>query len=322
MSVSLVSLAAGLLRVNEREVEFERRGFNCPRPESRRHLEQVGRSFLQGYHRALRGPVDAPLLASLEQVDPVYRGFAFEGAGMACGVLDALSPWKKDRFATLLAAAPRQVYLLYVGLGWAWARLPWKKRGLPRGLTRLDPLLGWLVADGLGFHETYFHPDRTLRRQQRPRWGGYAERAFDQGVGRAIWFASGADVSRIRELVTVFPVERRRDLWGGVGLAMAYAGGAPAHEAALVMEAAGNFAPEVAQGVAFGAQARHLAGNITPQAEGVCQVVWGRSASETAVFTDQALAQVADLRSAGAYEAWRNRLAEMWRQAAVVATTR
>jgi predicted phage gp36 major capsid-like protein len=103
---------------------------------------------------------------------------------------------------------------------------------------------------------------------------------------------------------------------------MAYAGGAPAHEAALVMEAAGNFAPEVAQGVAFGAQARHLAGNITPQAEGVCQVVWGRSASETAVFTDQALAQVADLRSAGAYEAWRNRLAEMWRQAAVVATTR
>jgi hypothetical protein len=319
MALPFLSLAPVLLRVDDREVEFQRRGFDCPRPEARSHLEQVGRSFLQGYHRALQGRVDAPLLAALEQVDPVYRGFAFEGAGMACGLLDALSPLRKNRFATLLAAAPRHVYLLYVGLGWAWARLPWKKHGLVRGLRGLDPLLGWLVADGLGFHETYFHPGVILQRQQRPRWGGYAERAFDQGVGRAIWFASGAEASRIRTLVTAFPVERRRDLWGGVGLAMAYAGGAPAEEARVVLEIAGEFAAEVAQGVAFAAQARCLAGNLTPPAESVCQIVWGRSASDTAALTDQALALVADPRSPKAYDGWRSRLAEMWRQTAPVA---
>jgi hypothetical protein len=40
---------------------------------------------------------------------------------------------------------------------------------------------------------------------------------------------------------------------------------------------------------------------------------------EAVGLTDTAPAQVADERSAGAYEAWRNRLAEMWRQAAPAA---
>jgi len=312
MTLSFMSLAPVLLRVDDREVEFQRRGFECPRESSRHHLERIGRSFLHGYHRALHGPVDAGLLGFLDEVDPVYRGFAYEGAAMACGLLDALSPLRKKRFASLLSAAPRHVYLLYVGLGWAWARLPWKKYGLPTGLRRLDPLLGWLVADGLGFHQTYFHPAVTLHRQQRPRWGGYAERAFDQGVGRAIWFASGAAVNRIRALVTAFPRERQSDLWGGVGLAMAYAGGAPADEALLVLQTAGDDAAEVAQGVAFGAQARFLAGSLTSHTEAVCQAVWGRSAPETARLTDTALAEVADRHSPEAYASWRHQLRRMW----------
>ena len=45
----------------------------------------------------------------------------------------------------------------------------------------------------------------------------------------------------------------------------------------------------------------------------------GLHVMEAVGLTDTAPAQVADERSAGAYEAWRNRLAEMWRQAAPAA---
>ena len=113
--------------------------------------------------------------------------------------------------------------MMHVGLGWALARL---RRSVTPYLARLDPLLGWLVVDGYGFHEGYFDWPRYIERRAIPsRLNGYERRVFDQGLGRSLWFVKGADVAAVASAIDTFPSARRDDLWSGVGLACAYAGG-------------------------------------------------------------------------------------------------
>src|SRR5215471_5482166 len=139
-----------LLRINPREVEFERRGFACTRPGIRERLEHIGRVFLQGYHAALKQDDQEALALHLNQVAPEYQGFAYEGAGMALALLDGLSPLKtRQRFLRFVAGAGRShIFILPVGAGWAYARLPWLRRNIESRLRELDPILSSLAIDG------------------------------------------------------------------------------------------------------------------------------------------------------------------------------
>jgi len=185
-----VWLRRRLLAISPEEASFARRGFSAGDPRVRERLEGIGRTFLRGYHLALEDPLADPLGARLNSIDNEHRGFAFEGAAMALGLLDRLTPWHRDRIRNFLAgpAAPH-TYLVHVGYGWALARL---KRSVEKHLAGLDPLLGWLALDGYGFHEGYFHGRETVERQAVPvRLKGYYRRGFDQGLGRSLWFVKG-----------------------------------------------------------------------------------------------------------------------------------
>ncbi|MET0396337.1 MAG: DUF1702 family protein, partial [Longimicrobiaceae bacterium] len=227
-----------LVGIDAAEATFARRGFACGCPATRRRLEGVGLAFLGGYHAALEEDGAAELGARLEGAEPALRGFAFEGAAMGLALLDRLAPWRRDRLRTFLRGpgAPH-VYMVHVGAGWALARL---RRGFAGPPRDMDPLLGWLAADGYGFHEGYFHPARYARGGAAPgRVSGYARRVFDQGLGRSLWFVHGADPGRISAAVAGFAPGRRGDLWSGAGLACAYAGAAEAGAAAALADAAG-----------------------------------------------------------------------------------
>src|SRR5207247_986244 len=133
---------------------------------------------------------------ALERVEIELRGFAFEGAAMGLALLDRLTPWKAQRWRSF-ARGPGEphAYMVHVGAGLALARLR-KSLRLDRG--DLDPLLRWLVADGYGFHEGFFRwADRSRPLPAPERARGYARRAFDQGLGRSLWFSCGADPGRI-----------------------------------------------------------------------------------------------------------------------------
>src|SRR5262249_3287757 len=158
------------------------------------------------------------------------------------------------RWAGLLQERPEHRYMIYVGAGWAVARL---KRSLARAVKRRDPLLGWLVADGWGFHQTYFFPAQWGSGQKRMAAGaGYLARAVDQGIGRALWFVAGADPERVANRIGRFAFDRHADLWSGVGLAATYAGGCAPHELPALVELAGEHRPQLAQGAAFAVTAR------------------------------------------------------------------
>ena len=288
------------------DATFARRGFRPGDPPARLRLEEIGRTFIEGYNAALDGGGVDTIAARLESVPAEPRGFAYEGAAMALALLDGLTPWSRGRFPALLnGPGYRHVYMFHVGAGWALARLPW---GRAATLGGLSPLLRWLAWDGYGFHQGYFHWPRYVASAAPNRLGGYAARAFDQGLGRSLWFVEGADVARVGARVASFPAGRRRDLWSGVGLACAYAGGVDRGAVEALWESSPCRA-ELAQGAACAAKARHRAGNPAAHTESACRVFCGVGAAEAAGATDVALAGLPDGGEVGLgvprYEAWR-----------------
>lgn len=307
------ALRRALFGISPEETSFARRGFRVSPGVNagpvRERLEGVGRYFVHGYHAALEDGRPVPLAARIEaEVERDFRGFAYEGAGMALALLDALIPGRRDRLARFLEGpGSAHAYIVHVGAGWVLGRLPLSPERL---LPRLDPVLGWLALDGYGFHEGFFHWPRSVDGHEVPRKvRGYARRGFDQGLGRSLWFVESADVERIPRTIGAFPPERRPDLWSGTGLACGYAGGRPRADVEALLRAASPYAPQLAQGVTFAAKARERAGIVTVYTTLACQVICGMSAAGAAALTDEALRGLpADRPGEPAFEVWRRRI--------------
>jgi hypothetical protein len=294
--------------VDDDDAAFVRRGFRCGKPPVQKQLEQVGRTFLSGYRAALAQDAMVDLVKVLDVHELELRGFAYEGAAMGLAILDVMTPGRRDRLRNFLAGPSlSHVYMAHVGAGWALARLPF---GWGRILEQLDPLLISLAFDGYGFHKGYFSGPQGFSKQVASRWiKGYARRAFDQGLGRALWFVEGADVAGVSDTVSGFSIARQADLWSGIGLVAAYAGGMDNLELGSLQSRAGQFRPHLAQGAAFAAKARSRAGNLVGHTERACRVLIGRSAKEAAEITDAALTAIT--RQVGGpepYESWRARI--------------
>lgn len=306
-------IARRLLAISPRETSFAVRGFRWDAEEIRERLEGIAGTFVRGYHAALE--TDPPALAERLDREPAFgRGWAYEGAAMALALLDVLTGWRRGRLHRLLdGAGDAHVYILNVGAGWVLGRLPISPSRL---LARLDPVNGWLALDGYGFHEGFFHARDSFARQRVPRKvSGYARRAFDQGLGRSLWFVEGANAGRIAAVITAFPPERRPDLWSGVGLACGYAGGVPREEIEALRRAAGSSAAELAQGTAFAAEARARAGHVPEHTDLACQVLCGTGAAEAAaVARDTGIGLPPDTPEVPAFEAWRRRIQSHFRK--------
>ena len=301
-------LNRALFGISPEEASFARRGFQNTTPAKRAHLEKIGRTFITGYLASLETrPLDA-LAERLNAVAAEFRGFAFEGAGMGLALTDHVWRRRSPKFRQFLEGpGAAHCYMLHVGYGWALARLPWLRRHPERSLHSYDERLGWLILDGYGFHEGYFHWRSAIQDMRVPKTlFGAAARVFDQGLGRSLWFYNGADVQRAASCVHRFAPQRRPDLWSGLGLAATYAGGAGEQELSDLMHLAGEHRSHLAQGAAFAAKARHFAGNQTPHTGIACRLFCGLASSQAAELTDSALAAI---RRPGAapepYEAWR-----------------
>lgn len=305
ISSPLSAARLALFGISPREAEFSVRGFRSTDPARRDRLETVGRSFVAGYNAAIAAGCGEAAVEPLAEFREELRGFVVEGAAMGLALLDIVTPWPRRRFAAFVAGpAQPYIYLAYVGAGWALARTSWRLGGR---LGRLDPLLRWLMMDGYGFHAGYFHPDRAIDRHWRPSLpSGYGANAFDQGLGRALWFAMGASGEAVREAVETFSPERRPDLWSGVGLAAAYAGGAGSAELADLARAAGGCRLDLGQGAAFAAAAHLRAGSIPDHTEAACLMLCGMDGDKAAAVTAAARSDPGSDPAGRHYEAWRS----------------
>ncbi|MEV5823867.1 DUF1702 family protein [Micromonospora harpali] len=321
MAGTIRALRRRVLTPDVKETLVSTRGFHVKNPESRTILETVGSSFLTGLSSAAGARRVTDVDTDLAPLPTRFQGFAYEGAAMGFALVDALTPGAPRRSAEFLAGTgDRHVYMAYVGIGWALARLPkflWR-RALA-GAT--DPLLRWLVHDGYGFHQAYFHTAEYVHGQRAvtdfpwPPEGptAYTARAIDQGIGRATWFVAGCDPTVAADLIDRFPAARHEDLYSGAGLAATYAGGCTADELRLFLARSGEHAPFVAQASAFAAQARIRAGLLVPHTELATQVFCRASAADAGRVTDELIPAGPDASGLPAYEVWRRAVAARFR---------
>ena len=295
-----------LFGISLNEIRCSTRGFNVDSPEIKTNIEKVGESFVAGYHAALTNANPSPLQQNLQTVKKDFRGFAYEGAGMAIALLDILTPWRANKLDSFIAGTGKpHSYMIHIGAGWAMAKIPW---GMAY-LKTMDPLLRWLAIDGYGFHQGYFHWPASVSQQKVPRAiKGYAKQAFDQGLGRSLWFINGANPALIAKTIQTFPEQRHADLWSGIGLATGYAGGVNRDSLESVLKLAIPYQAELAQGVAFAAKARLRADNPVAHTELACQVICGMDAIAAAKITDDALHHLAAQDEIPAYQIWRQKI--------------
>lgn len=318
MNLSVGQLYRAVFGLAAREKDFSHRRFRGGTDRTHARIEQIIGAFIGGYNQALLTSEPVELTRHLDGGEAELRGFAYEAAAMALGLLDLLTPWQRQRWALFVhgsavreqgyrGLAGRHRYMAYIGYGLALARL---KRPVAPALAHFDPELGWLTMDGYGFHQGFFDFERYVDRQQLPEgFSGYTRRGFDQGLGRSLWFTEGADPDRIPRVIAAFPQERQPDLWSGVGLACAYAGGVEAQAIRLLQTASATHAPHFAQGIAFAALTRVEAGNLAGQTELACRTVWGSAAPAVAEWAQAAMADFpADAPHGDRYEITRGRL--------------
>lgn len=302
------SLIQRFAKIDPREVEFEHREFACTDPAVQARLENIGGVFLHGYHAALQDAEQSVLAHKLDRVDQEHRGFAYEGAAMALSLLDGIS-LRRNAFSCFAAGAGKQhIFMLHVGAGWAYARLPWLRWRIESVIRKLHPVLRWLVMDGYGFHQGYFHFKAQFQSgNSAARLSQNARHVFYQGLGRSLWFVNGADVREIAGTISRFPSTYHSDAWSGVGLACAYAGGLAQDEIAQIRHRSGLHASALAQGAAFAAKARALAGNPAQHTEAACIVLCGMRAEEASALCDETFSQI-DLLHPCPYQHWRELL--------------
>jgi hypothetical protein len=297
-------------------VSFASRGFPAAGSASADQLEAIPEAVVCGFEWAIAGATVPELHRRLRLMDPEHQGVGYEGAAMACTILDSV---RGHRTPELLSGPGERHFLLaYIGIGFAMARLPrplWKKILPDLSHSRYHPTMSWLVVDGYAFDLAYFHTERWVDRQEIPAgypWQGHPEyfpRAADQGIGRALWFIHGADCQAVAAAVNRFAPHRQADLWSGVGLAATFAGGADGAALAGLVELAGEHRAELAVGSVFAVKGRTYAGYLPPHTGDCARALTGRSVTELTELAD--LTEWPDgLESDDEpeYEQWRQRI--------------
>ena len=323
------SLRRLLLTPDLTDVTFAKRGFPVTATDATERLEAIPQAVICGFEWGIDARSLWELERRLDLVEPEQRGFAYEGATMAFTVRDAM-PGRGGRTAELLRGPGQpHIFLTYIGIGFAMARLPrvlWKKVLPDLTGTPYFPTMSWLAVDGYGFDRAYFDTRRWIDEQYVPApypWQGspqYFLRAVDQGIGRALWFIHGAQALDVAAAVASFAEHRRPDLWSGVGLAATFAGGCDTAGLATLRRAAGGYHGELAQGSVFAAKARDYAGFVPPHSDDAVGELTGLSVGAAVALADAVAVDESAGGTTPAYEIWRQRIRAHFSERSEVAT--
>jgi len=327
MPTILGSFRRLLLAPTLAEVSFAGRGFPATASAATARLEAVPHAVVCGFEWGIDAREQWEVERRLAMVEPDLRGFAYEGTTMAFTVLDAMGVRRGHRTRDLLLGSGRpHIFLTYIGIGFAMARLPrplWKKIMPDLSGSPYYPTMTWLAVDGYGFDLAYFHTRTHIDEQRVPApypWQGapdYFLRACDQGVGRALWFIHGGAPLEVSAAVRRFASSRQADLWSGVGLAATFAGGCDAEGLAVLRRAAGEHRADLAQGAVFAAKARDYAGHVPAHTDVAVAALADLSVPAAVAVADSFVAGPEDSAVLPQYELWRRRVRAQVAAAAV-----
>lgn len=286
-------------------------------------LRHVARTFVDGFSIATE--IETGRLGyEIGTMAATDRGVGYEGAAAGKAVLDlSCSHWsecsmsrglgdermeessevfepKLTEAGYLLKDASRYSFLLFLGIGEAMAQLK-----LPPVLCNdvARELWSGQIIEGYGFFDGYFNWYEALVLQKYPtELAPVLRAAYDQGLGRAIYFISNCSAAKIREQINTFPIERRAELWAGVGIPAAYVGGLTERELARLIDFAGSYRAELMQGVLLGSDARAKQLLIPDHTDMACNIICGARLSEAMELNSQLTSMLAERESYSMYD--------------------
>ena len=231
---------------------------------------------------------------AVSNIAPSLRGFAWEGVAMRLTLADLSQGLLADRdlsTAQIASAFPNVRNWLWVGVGLALGQALSRDRNNRQPLEtlwqrQLTAETAMLIGDGLGYvlgasqPASYIDNDADLLSDTpAPQTLLHAmSRGFDQGLGRAIWFLDCGEPEHIIKTMNRFEVSpRAADIWGGVGYAGTYSGGAPIQNWRPLLDhlrlhhgATGW----LAQGIACAAHARERTTGADAETHAPCLAAW------------------------------------------------
>jgi enediyne biosynthesis protein E2 len=316
MPTNLGSVRRRILTPQLREVTFAKRGFPAAPADATRTLEAIPQAVICGFEWGIDARDQWEVERRLDLVEAEQRGFAYEGATMAFTVLDAMGRGHHTRDLLRGPGSPH-IFLAYIGIGFAMARLPrplWKKIVPDLTPDPYYPTMSWLAVDGFGFDRAYFDTKRWVDAQKVPApyaWEGspdYFLRAVDQGIGRALWFICGAQTEDVAAAAGRFAAHRQPDLWSGIGLAATFAGGSDSEGLAALRRAAGENWSQLALGSVFAAKARAYSGTVPDHSQEACSALAGISVDKAVTLADGTAPTAPEPGPEPVYELWRQRI--------------
>lgn len=267
-----LKLKADTISVNSRVCDYSL-------PNSPRH-RSVATAYLDGM--ALANTHDAnELKRVLSSLEPSDRGVYYEGAAAGKALTAFINHQDLEEAVFLLKAAPEYSFVLYMGIGEAMAQL---KISPSICNAVIDNPWGGQIIEGYGFFDGYFRWFDTLVHQSYPPGLSPELRAaYDQGLGRAIYFVTNGRPREIRDYIATFPPARQKELWAGLGQPAAYVGGPSESDLRKLLDLSGNNRFELMQGVLLGLSARIEQNFVPDYTEAARSIICGISSSKDTI---------------------------------------
>lgn len=223
------------------------------------------------------------LIKKLEEAPIEFSSVAYEGAAMEWAMRDFSEGDKIDRWKALLEKSKKHACQIYIGMGWAIAK---EKRHQLTFLETLNRNMQFRIWDGCGYYDGIFRQRHVIKGQSR---FDYIEeknfQAYDEGLGRSLWYLSKGDVNKATEMVQSFSAERHSDLWRGIGIACSYVGGFEEQTLNALQSATGEHKTQLGIGAAMVAKSRIEAECHTDEIELACSILNQLTAEEAMKIT-------------------------------------
>jgi len=253
-------------------------------------IELVSSTFRKGAELATELQELSSLLKELDRTERGFRAVVYEGAAMQLASTDLEDQdLKMPLWSALLENAKQYNTHLHIGLGWALAKmeLPFKDLSID-----LSPFDKDKALDGAGYFAGLFQRRVVIRAQQIPSGISNDQLvAFDQGIGRSIWYITKGDIEHVHNVISHFPEERRTSLWTGIGLASTFVGGYQTDDLKGLEMRAEKYAINLKCGVVLAIRGRYVTGSLDEYAEIAAMTYFDLSPTAVAesLFPDKAL---------------------------------
>lgn len=207
------------------------------------------RAFVQ------KKPAKQDLIQFLEAEPAVFRSISYESASFELASQFLESTGELDHWEEFFDFdGQTHPFHIDIGLGWAIAKLnkfPEPAWEAPMSRRR------WMVFDGIGYYFALYRGRRTIKNRSVPLgMHEMDQRAFDQGIGRRLWYHVKGNMKDLFNLIDTFDPMRRGNLWRGVGVACGYVGGSNKKRLDQIAVFSGDFLKQFASGISLAMMSR------------------------------------------------------------------